>query len=149
MINREIIYDRDVMGSYMKIAASPTAGMDEKLMMKKKLPGTLQMEKNFVDGKGQYWYLISGKQSLDTYCKVRKVDLELMERLVISVCSQLEILEWNLIQTNCLMLDPELIFVANGSREFIFTLYPGNNSRPEVEFQQLMEFLLTKLDHTD
>ncbi len=61
----------------------------------------------------------------------------------------MEILEWNLIQTNCLMLDPELIFITNSNQEIIFTIYPGGSGTIETEFQQLMEFLLTKVDHKD
>ena len=61
----------------------------------------------------------------------------------------MEILEWNLIQTNCLMLDPELIFITNSNQEIIFTVYPGGSGTIETEFQQLMEFLLTKVDHKD
>ena len=55
----------------------------------------------------------------------------------------------DLIQTNCLMLDPELIFITNSNQEIIFTVYPGGSGTIETEFQQLMEFLLTKVDHKD
>jgi hypothetical protein len=47
------------------------------------------------------------------------------------------------------MLDPELIFIANSSREFIFTVYPCGTHCVETEFQQMMEFLLTRVDHKD
>jgi hypothetical protein len=47
------------------------------------------------------------------------------------------------------MLDPELIFIANSSREFIFTVYPCGTHCIETEFQQMMEFLLTRVDHKD
>lgn len=149
MINREIIYERNMTGSYMKIPEGMNPGLDERLMLKGKLKGALSVEKTYMDGCGQYWYNISGKQSLDTYCRVKQIGMEFVERLVVSVCSELEILEWNLIHTNCLMLDPELVFITNSSREFIFTLYPGNNTQIETEFQQLMEYLLTKIDHKD
>ena len=100
-------------------------------------------------GEGQYWYNISGKQSLDMYCRVKEVDISFIEKLIMSICSEMEILEWNLIQTNCLMLDPELIFITNSNQEIIFTVYPGGSGTIETEFQQLMEFLLTKVDHKD
>lgn len=102
-----------------------------------------------MDGEGQYWYNISGKQSLDMYCRVKEVDISFIEKLIMSICSEMEILEWNLIQTNCLMLDPELIFITNSNQEIIFTVYPGGSGTIETEFQQLMEFLLTKVDHKD
>lgn len=44
---------------------------------------------------------------------------------------------------------PELIFITNANQEFIFTLYPGSNAQVEMEFQQLMEYLLTKINHRD
>ncbi|MCM1105419.1 MAG: FHA domain-containing protein [Blautia sp.] len=149
MINREIIYERNVTGSCMKIPEGPNPGLDERLMLKGKLKGTLPVEKTYIDGGGQYWYNISGKQSLDSYCRMKQIGISFVERLVISICSELEILEWNLIHTGCLMLDPELVFITNSNKEFIFTLYPGNSSPIETEFQQLMEYLLTRLDHKD
>lgn len=149
MINREVIYERNMTGSYMKIPEGMNGGLDERLMLKGKLRGTLPVEKAYIDGGGQYWYNISGKQSLDTYCRMKQIGIEFVERLIVSICSELEILEWNLIHTNCLMLDPELVFITNSNREFIFTLYPGNNTQIELEFQQLMEYLLTRIDHKD
>lgn len=149
MINREIVYERNLTGSFMKIAAGIHAGLDEKLMLRRKLPGLLAVEKAYMDGEGQYWYNISGKQSLDMYCRVKEVDIFFIEKLIMSICSEMEILEWNLIQTNCLMLDPELIFITNSNQEIIFTVYPGGSGTIETEFQQLMEFLLTKVDHKD
>ena len=37
MINREIVYERNLTGSFMKIAAGIHAGLDEKLMLRRKL----------------------------------------------------------------------------------------------------------------
>ena len=149
MINREILYERNLTGSYMKIPVSLNAKFDEKIMLKRKLPGILPVERCFVNGHGQYWYNISGKQSLDTYCKVRNIGIDFIERMIISICNQIEILEWNLIDTNSLMLDPELVFVTNQNGEIIFTIYPGEYTSLTLEFQQLMEYLLTKIDHSD
>ena len=40
MINREIVYERNLTGSFMKIAAGIHAGLDEKLMLRRKIAGT-------------------------------------------------------------------------------------------------------------
>lgn len=149
MINREIVYERNLTGSYMKIPAGIHAGLDERLMLRRKIQGALSVEKAYVDGNGQYWYNISGKQSLDVYCRMKPVGIDLIERLIVSICSEMEILEWNLIHTSCLCLDPELIFVTNSNQEFIFTIYPDGAGGIEKEFEQLMEYLLTKIDHKD
>lgn len=149
MSSREIVYERNMTGSYMKIAAPVNVVMDEKLMLHRKLPGLLPVEKTYVDGRGQYWYNISGKQSLDCYCKVQEISMEFIERMIISICNEMEMLEWNLIQSSCLMLDPELVFITSSNREFIFTVYPENSISSEKAFQQLMEYLLTRIDHKD
>ena len=148
-MNHEIVYERTVAGSYMKISAPDDAGLDERLILHRKLPGTLPVEKAYVDGKGQYWYNISGRQSLDMYCQVKEIGAELIEKLAVSLCSELDILDRNLVQGSCLVLDPEMIFIANVSQEFIFMLYPGNGTPAETGFRQLMEYLLTKISHRD
>ena len=149
MINREILYERNLTGSFMKIPACLSASFDEKIMLKRKLPGLLPVEKCYVNGMGQYWYNITGKQSVDTYCRMKEIGIEFIERMIISICSQIEILEWNLIDTNCLMLDPELVYITNQTQEIIFTLYPDTKGDLAQELQHLMEYLLTKIDHKD
>ena len=149
MINREILYERNLTGSFMKIPACLSASFDEKIMLKRKLPGLLPVEKCYVNGMGQYWYNITGKQSVDTYCRMKEIGIDFIERMIISICSQIEILEWNLIDTNCLMLDPELVYITNQTQEIIFTLYPDTKGNLAQELQHLMEYLLTKIDHKD
>ena len=149
MINREITYERDVHKSYMKIPAVLEACLDEKLMFQREYQGILPMEKCYVNGGGQYWYNISGKQALDAYCRVNPINQGFFEQLILRICSQLEILEWNLIDSSCLVVDPELIFVNSTGEEISFVLYPNNSGDFFEELQQLMEYLLTKLNHSD
>ena len=80
MINEEIIYDRTLTGSTMKVIAKDNAQFDEKILLKRKLPGLLPVEKCFVDGKGQYWYNISGKQSLESYCNALDLKIDFVRR---------------------------------------------------------------------
>lgn len=149
MINREVIYDRNLTGSYMKIPVSIGHEFDEKMMLRRKLPGLLSVERCNIDGVGQYWYNISGKQSLDTFCRIQNIGVEFVERMIISICSEIEILERNFLDQNCLLLDPEQIFISNQNQEVIFAVYPGHHESLAVGFQQLMEYLLTKIDHED
>lgn len=149
MINREITYERDVNKSYMKIPAVMESGLDEKLMFRRSYQGILPMEKCYVNGRGQYWYDISGTQALDTYCRVHTLPQRFFETLILRICSQLEVLEWNLIDTGCLVVDPELIFVHSDGEDISFILYPDSKGNFFAELQQLMEYLLTKLNHGD
>ena len=149
MINREITYERDVNKSYMKIPAAIETSLDEKLLFRRAYQGILPMEKCYVNGSGQYWYNISGWQALDVYCRMHAINQSFFETLILRICSQLELLEWNLIDTNCLVVDPELIFVSHNGEDVSFILYPDSKGNFLDELQQLMEYLLTKLNHGD
>ena len=147
MINREITYERTVSSNYMKIPSVMEACFDEKMILRKAYTGCIGMEKCFVNGQGQYWYNITGKQGLDSYCRVNTVNFAFFETLLLRICNQLEVLEWNLIDSNCLMVDPELIFLNNRGEDISFVLYPDRKTDFFADFQQLMEYLLTKLNH--
>ena len=122
MINKKITYERDIHKSYMKIPAITESTMDEKLMIRKVYQGILPTEKCYVNGVGEYWYNISGKQALDVYCQGNPINRSFFERLILRICSQLELLEWNLINGNCLLVDPEYIFINHTGEEISFAL---------------------------
>lgn len=149
MNHLEIVYERDIHKSYMKIPSQSKECYDEKLILVRGVEGFLSMEKCFINGEGQYWYDISGKQALDSYCQINEIGKELLEQLVLQICSQLELLEWNLIEASCLCLHPEVIFLDARKQEFMFLLYPQKEPDIFEELQSLMEYLLTKLDHKD
>ena len=149
MINREITYERDIHNSYMKIPAALESGLDEKLIFRREYQGIIPVEKCYINGGGQYWYNISGRQALDAYCRVNVISQNFFEQLILRICSQLELLEWNLIDSRCLVLDPEMIFVNHNGEEISFVLYPNGSTDLFEELQQLMEYLLTKLNHSD
>lgn len=149
MINREITYERSVSRSYMKIPACLEASFDEILMLKKEISGFLPVEKCYVNGNGQYWYNITGKQALDSYTKMKEIGIRFVEKLLLNICTQLERLDWNLLGAHCMVLDPEFIFVGNGSEEIFFLLYPENKGEVHTELRKLVEYLLTRLNHKD
>lgn len=149
MINREITYERNVNRSYMKIPAMQEGNFDETILLKKQIMGLLPVEKCYINGMGQYWYNISGKQALDAYCRVNTVNRTFFENIILRFCEQVEILEWNLIDSNCLVLDPEMVFIGNNGEEVSFVVYPFHRGNLFEEIQQLLEYLLTKLNHED
>lgn len=144
-----ILFERTLSGSYMKIKAENMAAFDEQMLQKQKLSGLLPMEKCYVDGGVWYWYDISGKQSLDTFCRIKPLGEAFLKQILCSVCAQMEILEQHLIYTSCLQLEPELIYIVNHTQEIVFTALPGAEGEVAQGFCALMEYLLTKIDHKD
>mgnify|MGYP002770921357 FL=1 len=144
-----ILFERTLSGSYMKIKAENVAAFDEQMLQKQKLSGLLSMKKCYVDGGVWYWYDISGKQSLDTFCRIKPLGEAFLKLILCSVCAQMEILEQHLIYTSCLQLEPELIYIVNHTQEIVFTVLPGAEGEVAQGFCALMEYLLTKIDHKD
>lgn len=144
----EIEYERTLTGSYMKISAVDNPGFDEKIMLKNRIPGFLRVEKSHVDGKGQYWYEISGYQSLAGVCSLKKIDINFIEKIILTLCDQLDAMERNLLDSNCLFLDPDTVFVSNMDESVRYIIFPESYDSIAVCFRDLMEFLLTKLDHS-
>ena len=148
-MNFEVTYERNIHKSYMKIPSEEINGLDEKLIFYHRLEGIIPCEKCKVNGKVQYWYDISGKQALDNYCKVHMIGQNLFEQLLLRICNQLELLEWNLIDGKCLILRPEFIFLNHNAEEISFVLYPTEEGDIFKELREFMEYLLTKLNHQE
>ena len=149
MINREITYERNMSNSYLKIPACREESFDEQVLLKKEIKGCLKLEKSYLNGAGQYWYSITGKQALDQYSKIKPLKRGFIEKLVLAIEAGLAEMDWNLLEDRCLVLDPEYIFVENGTEDIFFVLYPENKGGVFEEYRKLMEFLLTRLDHSD
>jgi hypothetical protein len=134
----------------MKIRASDDGqGFDERMMMRQRIQGLLSVEKCYMDGEGQFWYDITGKQSLDTFCRMKPVGQVFLEQMVHSICDEIGTLEQHLVDADCLCLTPELVYVSNRTEELAFTAIPGRAMDVATGFRELMEYLLTRVDHKD
>ena len=91
MNSNEIVYERKMTGSFMKLRCDEVRPLDEKILLKNNIPGFLPMEKCYVNNEGQYWYDISGVQSLEMRCQYNDIKLEFLEKLVVSICNKMEL----------------------------------------------------------
>lgn len=148
-VEQRIEYERTLTGSYMKLVAAEKPLYDEKIMLKNRMSGFISVEKSYLNGQAQYWYDISGYQSLAVYCSIKKINIDFVERIILTICDQIDIMERNLLDINCLMLDTETIFVSNTDEGIKYVIYPNDADDIAIQVRSLMEFLLTKLDHSD
>lgn len=149
-MNKEAVtYERDIHTSYMKVPAVDDDCLDVRIMLHRNLKGMIPVERCYVNGEGQFWYNISGKQALDSFVKMHVLEYTLFEVLILRICEQLEVLEWNLLDGNGMMVDPQFIFMNNNGEDISFVFYPKPNENILLELQKLLEYLLTKLDHSD
>ena len=148
-MNRETIsYERNIHSSYMRVPALEESLLDVRIMLGRKMKGMIPVERCYINGKGQFMYDISGKQALDNYISIQSLEYKHFEQLILQICEQLELLEWNLLDGNGLQLDPQFIYLSHGE-EYSFIFYPSSERSIFQEIRKLMEYLLTKLDHSE
>ena len=56
MNSNEIVYERKMTGSFMKLRCDEVRPLDEKILMKNNIPGYMPKVKNNVYNEGKYWY---------------------------------------------------------------------------------------------
>ena len=147
MNKNEIIYERTANVSYMKVPAGEE-NLDVRIILQREIEGMIPVERCYIDGRGQYWYNISGKQALDSYTKLHTLEYSVFESIIIRICEQLETLEWNLLDGNGLLVDPELIFINGKGEDISFVFDPHCKRDILKEIQKLVEYLLSKLNHS-
>lgn len=144
----DIKYKKDLTGSFMLLSNPEVSELDERILLSRQFDGFLDFTRYFVDEETTYWYNISGKQALDTYCQYNDMPVEFFEKIIISACAKIEMLERHLVSTDVLMLIPQMIYVSAQDGEIYFTAFPHANDIKKNTFVNLMEFMLTKLDHS-
>lgn len=144
---QSVKYERNVTGSFLKMPVIKDKSIDEKIFLKNKIKGSLEAKKCFIDGVGEYWYDITGMQSLNNYIKIKKLDLDFYKKLVLTICEEIEHLESNLLDQNALVLNQEFIYISGQNEKIKFTFYPGYESGVAKKFINLIEFIMKQIDH--
>lgn len=99
--------------------------------------------------KTSLWYDITGKQSLDVMLETKALQYEGLCGLLLDLCRVVDVVESILLAPDGLLLLPECIFRDYRTQQMFFCYYPGNTQQLPEAFGQLLEYLLTRLDHGD
>lgn len=97
----------------------------------------------------QFWYDITGKNSIDMYMKNHKADARLLEKLINGLQKTCLSMQEYLLDEAGICLEPESIYISNADEQiyFCYQVYEQNNF--ELEFRNFMEFFLQKMEHMD
>ena len=145
----EIKYKRDIRKSYMCVTSQEKLALFEKnLLAAVRIEGLLPVKIVQEDEKEVYWYDITGAQALDSFLESGQISGEQFLHLMSSLTGLMERLDNFLLKTENLLLVKENIFYSIKGNTFLFCYYPGNTDSRD-NFRSLMEYLLTKIDHTD
>lgn len=146
----KINYIRNLMASYMVIEQNEEpAAWEKEMIVHSNISGMIFADYVCENGQKQFWYDISGKQALDSFFESVHLNYGMLCMLLMGIYEMLGRLESFLLKPDGLLLRPECIFLDNDGKQVYFC-YATEEERelPEL-FQELMEYLLAQLDHTD
>lgn len=147
----EVIYRRSLYKSYMCIKEPEIKPekFEMKILENRKIPSLLSVQTIITDGEQNYLYEISGKQQLEDFILGKKINYEILRKLLISLQELCGILSEYLLRENGICLELEFIYVNLEDNSFYFTYLPFWEKNLSEAFEHCMEQILRKIDHQD
>lgn len=146
----EIVYKRNIKQSFMVLIADEiVADYQIEMCTRNKIAGLLELETVVADGRLQFWYDITGKQSLEEYMKSHQIQEQQLVSLIGAVRDVAANLNGYLLEENHIQLEMRTIFIDNTNQQFYFCYFPKEQKPLTESFHLLMEYLLTRIEHSD
>lgn len=144
----EISYKRTHKESYMIISTEEyVSDYEEQMLKENEIRSLLSFYTMEMNGRIQFWYDISGKQSLKDYLQQKEVTYESMEEVFLYLAMAYEEIHKYLLHEDKVYLCPETVYVARQGQFRVFLCYCPFENFDENPFAALMEYVLTIVDH--
>ena len=101
------------------------------------------------NGEKYLWYNITGKQALDAVLETETLSYDMLCNVLNGIYEAVQQLEGMLLPAQSILLSAESIFADYRTGQISFCYYPGNPMPLPEAFRTFMEYLLTRLDHSD
>ena len=101
------------------------------------------------DGEYKYFYDISCRKSLSEDMKNSKFRIGKIRTIMTRLYRCIQQLEEYLLDCDCLVLDPQYIFVETEGRQIQFCFYPDKSESFETSLEKLFDYFLNRLDYQD
>lgn len=145
----EVYYRREIQHNYLIIEPDECQGWsyEVKMLLHNPIEGLLKFRMKLVDGEQQFFYEITSKQPLSRVLENRSITAEEIRKLVVALASILNKIEPFLLMPHQILLQAEYIYLEPESFQLYFCLVPGRNSDFSKDLQELLYYLLKKVDH--
>lgn len=142
-------YKNDLKRAYMILEGEEGDREDYQIVMLKEneIPGILNMDVRYVDNQSQYYYDISGKTSFKILHEKVNLTLDDMKKLVNALLQAIQILKKYMLDSKCLLLEPEYIYCTDET--YYFCYYPSCRQDIRQEFHRLTEFFVREVNYKD
>ncbi len=144
-------YLRTASNSYMiiKDAEYLFEPYELQMVLRNKMEHLLSMQIMISDGKTEYWYDVTGMQSLAQKLTMQTAGGALVRKAAEEICGMKTELEEYLLQDIDIVYDPEMIFMDRKETSIKFCYIPGFGTEKRGGVKGLLEKFLQRLDHSD
>lgn len=146
----EVLFRRNHNDSYMVVEGSARPiDFEYEMIENNQISSLLKFYCMEMNGKNQFWYNITGKQSLKDYMEQTPMDFQVLERIFTYLYLACEEIEKYLIDQSHVLMSPEYIYLdkSDNCLSFSFCYYPQNDDMPSDQFRGVLEHLLTVVNH--
>lgn len=147
----EVQYKRNYNDCYMVIETEAVqTDYEEQMIGQNEIGCLLSFYTMEVNHRMQFWYQITGKESLTEYFRGEGVTLTSLETLILSLQDACDEIKKYLLRQNRICLLPETVYLHKGSNGVsLFLCYcPLEMGDLFRQFQGIMEYVLTQLDES-
>ena len=144
-------YLRTASNSYMiiKDAEYLFEPYELQMVLRNKMEHLLSIQIMISDGKAEYWYDVTGMQSLAQKLTMQTAGGTLVRKVAEEICGLKTELEEYLLQDTDIVYDPEMIFMDRKETSVKFCYIPGFGTAKKGGVKGLLEKFLQRLDHSD
>lgn len=136
--------------SYMVISSDANGtGYEYSMITENKIPGLLPCQISSENGNLQFWYEISGRQTLKDWIEIKKADSGFLRKLMLALVKAIEGAGGYLLCEDGISLEPEQIFVDAKAQEVSFCYRPFRKTEFPEAMKGFMEYYLSHMEHGD
>ena len=142
----EVSYKRTYKESYLIITGTLGSYQYEEMMLKEnELKTLLTFYTMDVNGKTQFWYDISSKQSIKDYLEQNPISFELLIRIFAAIMVAFEEVAKYLLRTEHILLSAETIYVSRQEGQEVYLCYYPGDQDGKRGLSDFMNHIIVKI----
>lgn len=123
--------------------------LDLKMLLYNKLPGYLPLQIQYIDNQRVYLYALDGMVCLSDLLTEKRVGAELIQKIYFGISESIRTGREYLLDLTHLILNPEYIYWDSHAQRTAVCYFPEYQMELDEQWEQLNQYFLRVIDHSD
>lgn len=142
-------YKRDMQKSYMIVKAEGRLDYCMKMLASNSIIGFLNMEIRSVDDKNEYYYDVTGKQTLENLFQKIPFSEKLVRNILFEIVTTIKQSEEYLLLADNFVLSPEFVFMDSEGTQIQLLYYSGYEESIGQQLLRFIEYIMDRVDYKE